>query len=126
MRCIETHYHEPKTIHVEINGRLVEITCRSELPSSEGSSNKVEMSIKSFYYRKIDLSPNPLTVFGDVDVLLKMKLPYISKDFFDQNLPKELQKYVPRLYREEIINKEQEVQKYGIIDADPFYPLTPH
>ena len=64
------------------------------------SPNKQQLSI---------LSRNPLTIFGDIDVLLKMKLHYVSKDFFDQNLPKELKKYLPALYLEETIKKEQEV-----------------
>jgi len=47
------------------------------------------------------LSRNPLSIFGDIDVLLKMKLHYVSKEFFEQNMPKELQKYLPSSYFEE-------------------------
>ena len=64
------------------------------------SSNKQQLSI---------LSRNPLIIFGDIDVLLKMKLHYVSKTFFDQNLPKELQKYLPISYIEETNKNDQDV-----------------
>jgi len=33
-------------------------------------------------------------IFGDIDVLLKMKLHQVPKQVFDKEVPKELQKYV--------------------------------
>jgi len=63
------------------------------------SPNKRDLSI---------LSRQPLTIFGDIDVLLKMKLHYVSKEFFEQILPKELQKFLPNSYLEETNAKKEE------------------
>jgi len=43
-------------------------------------------------------SKKPFNIFGDIDVLLKMGLHYVSKEMFDQNIPHELQKYLPKQY----------------------------
>jgi len=43
-------------------------------------------------------SKNPLTIYGDIDILLKMKLHYVSREMFEQNIPKELQRHVPMSY----------------------------
>ncbi len=45
-------------------------------------------------------SQNPLNIYGDIDVLLKMKLHYVPKQLFYDNIPKELEKYVPKTYLE--------------------------
>lgn len=43
-------------------------------------------------------SKKPFNIFGDIDVLLKMGLHYVPKEMFDQNIPAELTKYVPKYY----------------------------
>jgi hypothetical protein len=45
-------------------------------------------------------SKNALNIYGDIDVLLKMKLHYVPKDLFDATVSKELQKYIPRSFLE--------------------------
>ena len=45
-------------------------------------------------------SKNSLNIYGDIDVLLKMKLHYVPRELFDQNISKELTKYIPRSYLE--------------------------
>ncbi len=47
-------------------------------------------------------SKKPFNIFGDIDVLLKMNLHHVSKEMFDQNIPPELQKYVPKDYLVEL------------------------
>lgn len=37
-------------------------------------------------------------IFGDIDVLLKMKLHQVPKQMFDKEIPKELQKYVSQSF----------------------------
>lgn len=43
-------------------------------------------------------SKKPFNIFGDIDVLLKMGLHYVTREMFDQNIPHELQKFVPKYY----------------------------
>jgi hypothetical protein len=45
-------------------------------------------------------SKNALNIYGDIDVLLKMKLHYVPRELFTQNIPKELEKYIPKTYLE--------------------------
>lgn len=51
-------------------------------------------------------STHPISIFGDIDVLLKMRLHYVSKSLFDQNVPRELHKYIPRSYLESLRQSE--------------------
>jgi len=39
-------------------------------------------------------SKKAFNIFGDIDVLLKMRLHYVSKDTFNKEIPKELRKFV--------------------------------
>lgn len=41
-------------------------------------------------------SKNNFDLFGDIDILLKMKLHHVSEEFFNENIPAEVQKYVIR------------------------------
>lgn len=41
-------------------------------------------------------SKNSFDLFGDIDILLKMRLHHVSEEFFNQNIPAEVQKYVIR------------------------------
>ena len=43
-------------------------------------------------------SKKPFNIFGDIDVLLKMGLHYVSRKMFDENIPVELQKFVPKYF----------------------------
>jgi len=43
-------------------------------------------------------SKKPFNIFGDIDVLLKMRLHYVSRDIFEKEVPKELQKYVSQSF----------------------------
>ena len=43
-------------------------------------------------------SKKAFNIFGDIDVLLKMGLHYVTRKMFDDNIPLELQKYVPKYY----------------------------
>lgn len=43
-------------------------------------------------------SKKPFNIFGDIDVLLKMKLHYVPRDIFEKEIPKELQKYVAQSF----------------------------
>ena len=43
-------------------------------------------------------SKKAFNIFGDIDVLLKMGLHYVSREMFDQIIPYTLQKYVPKYY----------------------------
>lgn len=43
-------------------------------------------------------SKKPFNIFGDIDVLLKMGLHYVTRQMFDENIPTELQRYVPKYY----------------------------
>ena len=43
-------------------------------------------------------SKKPFNIFGDIDVLLKMGLHYVSRKMFDENIPIELQKFVPKYF----------------------------
>lgn len=45
----------------------------------------------------------PLDIFGDTDVLLKLKFHYVSKDLFDKVIDKDLHKYVPQAYLEKLV-----------------------
>jgi len=43
-------------------------------------------------------SKKAFNIFGDIDVLLKMRLHYVSKDIFNKEIPKELRKYVSQSF----------------------------
>lgn len=43
-------------------------------------------------------SKNPFNIYGDIDVLLKMKMHYVTKKFFEENISPELLKYIPSSY----------------------------
>jgi hypothetical protein len=43
-------------------------------------------------------SNSPFSIFGDIDVLLKMKLHYVPKKVFEENISSDLQKYIPQSY----------------------------
>jgi len=47
-------------------------------------------------------SKSQLDIFGDTDVLFKMKLHHVSKDLFHEVLPQDMQKYVPSAYLERL------------------------
>jgi len=43
-------------------------------------------------------SKKSFNIFGDIDVLLKMRLHYVSKEIFNKEIPKELRKYVSQSF----------------------------
>jgi hypothetical protein len=44
----------------------------------------------------------PLDILGDTDVLLKLKLHYVTKDFLSEAISPEMHKYIPSVYLESI------------------------
>jgi len=47
-------------------------------------------------------SNSPFNILGDIDVLLKMKLHYVPKKFFEENISSDVQKYIPSSYLESL------------------------
>ena len=45
----------------------------------------------------------PLDIYGDTDVLLKLKFHYVNKDLFEKTIDPELHKYVPQAYLEKFM-----------------------
>jgi membrane-associated HD superfamily phosphohydrolase len=43
-------------------------------------------------------SKKPFNIFGDIDVLLKMRLHYVSRETFEKEIPKNLQKFVSQSF----------------------------
>lgn len=41
-------------------------------------------------------STSPFHIFGDIDVLLKLKLHHVPYEFFRDNIPKEIERYLPK------------------------------
>ena len=48
-------------------------------------------------------SRNPLTVYGDIDLVMKMKSNPITKRFFEENIPADVQKYISKTYKENLV-----------------------
>jgi hypothetical protein len=47
-------------------------------------------------------SKNNLNIFGDIDVLLKMKLHRVSKKFFEENISPEMRRYIPPSFQDDL------------------------
>lgn len=43
-------------------------------------------------------SKKPFNIFGDIDILLKMGLHYVTRDMFNATIPFELQRFVPKYF----------------------------
>lgn len=48
-------------------------------------------------------SNNPLTVYGDIDLVLKMRSNPITKKFFEENIPQDVHKYITKTYKEHLV-----------------------
>jgi len=48
-------------------------------------------------------STNPLTVYGDIDLVLKMRSNPITRRFFEENIPQEVHKYITKTYKENLV-----------------------
>lgn len=48
-------------------------------------------------------SANPLTVYGDIDLVLKMRSNPITKRFFEENIPHDIHKYITKTYKENLV-----------------------
>ena len=57
------------------------------------NSNQKKLSIES---------TSPFHIYGDIDILLKMKLHYVSQNFYRENIPKEVDKFISKSYLDSI------------------------
>jgi len=65
---------------------------------SSSPENSMNLNMDTSQRQLAIESKKPFNIFGDIDVLLKMGLHYVPKEIFDQNIPAELTKYVPKYY----------------------------
>jgi len=65
---------------------------------SSSPENSMNLNMDSSQKQLSIESKKPFDIFGDIDVLLKMKLHYVPKQVFDKEIPKELQKYVSQSF----------------------------
>jgi len=47
-------------------------------------------------------SSSPFHIYGDIDILLKMKLHYVPLSFFREIIPKEIDKFLSKSYLDDI------------------------
>ena len=47
-------------------------------------------------------SSSPFHIYGDIDVLLKLGLHNVNQEFFKENIPKQIEKYLPKTYLEDL------------------------
>jgi preprotein translocase subunit SecD len=70
----------------------------------KGSSTPSVMNLFMNNSKKIASiqSKSQLNIFGDTDVLFKLKLHYVSKELFNKVLPQEVHKFIPAAYLDEL------------------------
>jgi len=63
----------------------------------------MNLNMKSTQTQLYIESKNPFNVYGDIDILIKMGLNKVSKEFFDTNIPADTQKYLSKNYMENLL-----------------------
>lgn len=61
---------------------------------SSSADNSMNLNLDTTQRQLSIESKKAFNIFGDIDVLLKMRLHYVSKDTFNKEIPKELRKFV--------------------------------
>jgi len=63
----------------------------------------MNLNMKSTQRQLFIESKNPLNVYGDIDILIKMGMNRVPKGFFESNIPPEVQKYLNKNYLESLL-----------------------
>jgi len=61
---------------------------------STSAENNMNLNMDNLQRHLSIESKKEFNIFGDIDVLLKMKLHYVPRETFEKEIPKELRKYV--------------------------------
>jgi len=65
---------------------------------SSSSENSMNLNMDTTQKQLSIESKKAFNLFGDIDVLLKMRLHYVPREIFDREVPRELQKYVSHTF----------------------------
>jgi hypothetical protein len=65
---------------------------------SSSAENSMNLNMDTSQRQLAIESRKPFNIFGDIDVLLKMGLHYVTRQMFNESLPVELQRYVPKYF----------------------------
>jgi len=69
---------------------------------NSSSENSMNLNMDTSQKKLSIESKKEFNIFGDIDVLLKMKLHQVSKQFFEKEIPKDLRKYISQSFMDSL------------------------
>jgi len=88
--------HDQNAAFQNSNGDIIKFPFLVVASSTANNSMNLNMDVTQ---KQLSIeSKFALNIFGDIDILLKMRLHNVSRNFFDQAIPEGLEKFLPKAF----------------------------